>query len=98
MREDYAGLAELTDGKRLKAEHIESGVKEYGRTLVKPPEQAYDYVDVVYVEDSSPPQYSIRFALFTCEEGRSDLELQATLIDDGSGATMKVEIDGILVA
>ena len=98
-RRDYAGVEALSNGVRLKAEHIESGVNDYGRTLTDPPDDAYDNIDVVAVDGRSPAEYSIRFRLFTKEEGQSDLELQATLIDDNEPSeVMRVEVDGILVA
>jgi len=99
VRKDYVGIETLSNGVRLKAEHIEAGVNDYGRTLTDPPECAYDNIDVVAVNGRSPAEYSLRFRLFTKEEGQSDLELQATLIDDNAAAEiMRVEIDGILVA
>jgi hypothetical protein len=53
---------------------------------------------VVPISKTSPPEYSIRFRLYTEEEGRSDLEIQATLIDTEKTSLMKVEFDNVLVA
>ena len=98
VNKDYYGLETLTNGIRLKAEHLETAVAEYGRTLTEPPDSAYNDADIVHVDGSSPSQYSIRFRLFTEEEGQSDLELQATLFDETSYEVMRVEIDNVLVA
>jgi hypothetical protein len=99
VREDYAGLEKLTNGVRLQARYIASGIADYGRTLTCPPDATFDDIDSVLIEGASPPAYSIRFQLFTKEEGKSDLELQATFIDDSpSSGYMRAELDGILVA
>lgn len=96
----YDELERISGGQRLKAEYIQAGVAEYGRTLVIPPESAFENANVVEVEaGGDSPQYSVRFYLHTKEEGPSDLELQATLIDNNPNSNlMTVEIDGILVA
>jgi hypothetical protein len=98
LRQDYVGLEKLTKCARLQARHIASGIVDYGRTLIYPPATAFDDIDVVAIDGKTPPEYSIRFRLFTREEGQSDLELQATFIDeDPSSGYMRVELDGILV-
>ena len=94
----YHDIEALTDGVRLKKNEIEAGVLEYGRRLVAPPDGSYKLIDVVPITKTSPPEYSIRFRLYTEEEGRSDLEIQATLIDAKDTSFMKVEFDNILVA
>lgn len=97
VRKNYAGLEALTMGVRLKASEIESAVAEYGRTIAEAPAEAYSKLDVIPIKASAPPAYSVRFRLFTVEEGASDLELQATLIDE-FGELMRVELDDIRVA
>ena len=99
VAKDYGGLEALSQGVRLTAEQIEAGVTVYGRRLVDPPDAADQDLDVVQIQGKTPPAYSVRFRLSTEEEGRSDLELQATFIDAGpSEDVMVVEIDGVLVA
>lgn len=71
---------------------------EYCRTLVMPPETAYDNIDVIPIRGSEPQAYSVRFRLYTKEEGQSDLEVQLTLMDRGTGEEMGIQLDGILVA
>jgi len=94
----YADLEHLTQGVRLRASEIKEGVRDYGRTLVHPPPDAYSRIDAVLTTGTSPPAYSIRFRLFTLEEGLSDLELQATFIGDPNQEAMRVELDNIIVA
>jgi len=95
---EYLLLEQLSRGTRLTAAEIEAGVSEFGRQLVFPPQDAFSEVDVVPIRNSSPPEYSIRFHLYTAGEGQSDLELQATFIEAPSEEFMRVEIDNILVA
>lgn len=94
---DYETIEKVTHGVRLKASEIEAGVVEYGRTLVFPPPEAFSDIDVIPIYGSTPAAYSIRFRLHTIEEGKSDLELQATFVDIGPGKQMKVELDNIIV-
>lgn len=98
VAKDYAGLEQLTRGERLKASEIESGVRDYGRTIVAPPQEEFSKIDAVPVDGAAPPAYSVRFRLYTLEEGLSDLEVQATFIESSDAEVMKVELDGILVA
>ena len=50
------------------------------------------------IRGTSPQEYSVRFRLYTQEEGRSDLELQATFIENSEDELMAVEVDNIIVA
>ncbi|HSN98079.1 MAG TPA: hypothetical protein VLS89_07260 [Candidatus Nanopelagicales bacterium] len=98
VRKDYSGLERLTHGVRLRASELEKGVDDYGRTLVFPPSDAFSRADVIPIRGASPQAYSVRFRLHTREEGQSDLEMQATFIDDPGAEMMVVEIDNIIVA
>lgn len=97
VRKDYVALEKLSKGVRLKASEIEEGITEYGRTIVVPPAEAFQNIDVIPIRGHVPQEYSIRFDFYTIEEGKSDLQLQATFIDDPTTEQMRVEIDGILV-
>lgn len=98
VRQDYAALERLSSGVRLTAAEIESGIIDYGRSLVMPPPEAFRNADIIPVRGSRPQAYSVRLRLYTQEEGASDLELQATLVEDQGTDLLKVEIDNILVA
>ena len=98
VRGEYTELERITRGVRLRSEEIATAVREYGRTLVSPPPAAFSQANVIAIRDSSPPAYSVRFNLYTHEEGMSDLELQATFSGNPEDEMMKVELDGITVA
>jgi hypothetical protein len=91
---DYDAIAKLTKGVRLQAMHIKDTVEEYEKTLILPPDTAYDNLDIIEIENSVPRKWSIRFDLWTKEEGRSDLSIELTLIDSEEDL-MIVELDNI---
>jgi hypothetical protein len=94
---DFSELEQLTAGRRLSADEIRHAVEEYGRQLVLPPPGSLaDDVDVVTVAGATPVRWSVVCSLWTEEEGRSDLSLELTLIDQGA-ACLVVEIDNIHV-
>jgi hypothetical protein len=93
---DYDNLENLTDGRRLTATEIVEGVREYGRTLVMPPENAFDNLDVIEVEGANPREWSVNLNLWTAEEGQSDLTLELTLRENEK-EIYDVEIDNIHV-
>lgn len=98
VKADYRGVERLSNGIRLSAGEIAGEIEEYGRELIEPPDRAFEEIDVIRIRDTSPAEYSVRFRLFTMEEGESDLEIQLTLIDDSVSQTcMRFEMDGILV-
>jgi len=98
VRHDYGGLERMTGGERLRASEMEAAIRDYGRTLVMPLAEDFLRADVIPVQESSPPAYSVRFRIYTEEEGLSDLELQATLVGDPDAETLSVELDNIIVA
>jgi hypothetical protein len=85
----------LTRGARLPAEQIETAIVQYGRTLVAHPVDAFSFMDVIEIRNSSPASWSITMPLWTKEEGRSDLSLELTLVEEDGG--FKVELDDIHV-
>jgi hypothetical protein len=97
VAKDYAALERLTRGVRLAAALIEQAVNEYGRTLEMPPADVFAQVDVVPIRGGLSG-YSIRYRLYTREEGLSDLDIQATLFGDDGDDILIVELDDILVA
>ncbi|WP_039145639.1 DUF7668 domain-containing protein [Leisingera sp. ANG-DT] len=93
---DFDSIEKLSGGNRLSAADISSAVEEYGRTLISPPEESYSNIDAVQIEDELPSMWSVRFHLWTEEEGQSDLSIVLTLSDIGRDL-MRVDFDGILV-
>lgn len=82
---NYVGLQHLSAGVRLTSEQIESAVRDYGRTIVPLPSEAFALIDYVAVKNARPPAWSAYVPLFTQEEGRSDLSINLTLIESESG-------------
>ena len=96
LRGDYDALETITDGKRLMATEIAEAVREYGKTLVMPPDIAFEHLDIIGVEGASQRKWSVNMSLRTVEEGRSDLTLELILKDNAQDM-YGVEIDGIHV-
>ncbi len=92
---DYSQAATITNGIRLPEDQIRGAIEDYGRTLVMPPDDAFDDMDVVQVTGATPSQWSVRMSLWTEEEGRSDLSIELTLKE--SGGDFVVELDDLHV-
>jgi hypothetical protein len=95
VRGEYTQLATLTNGVRLSEEQMEEAIRQYGCHLVSHPESAYALLDIVEVRGARPRQWSVVIPLWTAEEGRSDLSLELTVIEQPSGA--RIELDDIHV-
>jgi len=70
-------------------------MQNYGRTFVRPPSNFDEYLDLIAIEGSFPPAWSIRAPLWTVEEGRSDLTLELTIANAPEG--MVIELDDLRV-
>lgn len=81
----YEEIARITNGHRLDSESIEGAIRDYGRTVVMPPNTAFEELDVVSVKNAYPPCWSVRMNLWTAEEGRSDLSIELTLTEASVG-------------
>jgi hypothetical protein len=75
----YAELERRTAGVRLSAGEIAAAVAAYGRRVVVPPAGSEPPLDVVPIRATAPPAWSVDVALWTAEEGQSDLTLQLTV-------------------
>lgn len=95
VAKDYAEAVRITRGIRLPEEQIREAIQDYGRTLVMPPDGAFDTLDVVEVTGATPRQWSVRMNLWTEEEGRSDLSIEVTLTEADDGFV--VELDDLHV-
>ena len=94
LQKKYSALEKLTGGVRLSAKEIEDAVKQYPHALQFRPADAP--IDIVEITNSSPRAWSIRADAYTAREGRSDLTLELTVIEDPSGV-MRVELDDLHV-
>jgi hypothetical protein len=92
----YEELEVLSGGNRLKAKDFHEALIDYGATLEMPPDSEYEKIDAIKIENSTPQRWSVRFALWTREEGRSDLSLEMTIIQNGDGS-VSYEIDDLHV-
>ncbi|GAB3550086.1 hypothetical protein GCM10027343_32710 [Noviherbaspirillum agri] len=93
---DYVAIERFTQGVRLPTSELQQAIVDYGRTLIMPPASALDNLDIIEIENSSPRAWSVVADLWTEEEGRSDLSLVCTLIDQ-PGDLLAVEVDDLRV-
>ncbi len=91
----YSELETLTHGVRFNAKEIATAVADYRRKLVLPPENGFGLMNVVEVKNAQPKRWSIAMPLWTQEEGRSDLTVEMTVIEQQNGVA--VELDDIHV-
>ncbi|MDB6035558.1 MAG: hypothetical protein JWM16_5896 [Verrucomicrobiales bacterium] len=91
----YADLVRQMHGIRLTANEIAKAIDDYGRTLVSPPPEGFQRMNIVEIQGSQPKRWSIAMPLWTKEEGLSDLTVEVTIIEhENSFAT---ELDDIHV-
>jgi len=76
---DYDAVVQICAKSRLTSDELREVIREYGRTLVHPPADAYQHLDAVQVNGTALPTWSVRAPLWTKEEGRSDLTLELTI-------------------
>lgn len=93
---DFEGALRSAPRSRVNAEQIRSSVQQYGRTLVPLTAESYELIDYVVVLGSSPLAWSVVVPLFTKEEGRSDLSLELSIVEQAVGGH-HIEIDDIRV-
>lgn len=92
----YSELSELCIGNDIQAEDIERAVSDYPYKPIYPKSEINDLLNIIEVEDSNPREWSVYCDLWTEEEGRSDLNLQISLIES-PGEFYQFQIDGIHV-
>lgn len=77
----YDTLERMTRRKRLTAGMMRDAVERYGRTLVRPPDAAYQDLSGLAGERHGKRVYQVVFPLWTKEEGQSDLELDLVIVE-----------------
>lgn len=98
VAKDYRQLVQLAGSVRFSEKDIgdlEDVITGYGRTLVKPPENAFRDMNVIEVKGATPRRWAVDMPLWTAEEGKSDLEVRLTLIEHQNDFI--VELDDVLV-
>lgn len=93
---DYDEVVRFTNGARLPKEEIEYAISDYGCSLVIPPEEAYDELDIIEVDNPIQREWSVRSPLWTKEEGRSDLSIELSMIEE-TGKGLRVELDNLII-
>ena len=93
----FGAVEQRANGVRLSAAELAAAVNNYGRTLAMPPDAAFADLDAIAVSGKSRPTWSIRVDFWTKEEGRSDLTLECTVIENGND-TLALEIEDLHVA
>ena len=91
----YAGAIQACSSSRLTEADIDGVIRDYGRTFVRLPADYGDCLDAVRVEGRGNPTWSIRAPLWSREEGRSDLTLELTVINEVNG--LSIELDDLKV-
>lgn len=94
--EDYIGLARdglVSNATGLEDESIGTWIERYPGTLVPLPREAWDYSDHMALNVAGG--WWVTIDLWTAEEGRSDLTIEATVWDDGRN--VRVELQNVHV-
>ena len=95
--QDYQQISMLTAGIRLSEEEIGKAVSAYDRTLIAPPERAFDLLNIIEIKTQKfvgVRQWAVVMPLWTKEEGRSDLSMELTVFESDP---VRVELDDIHV-
>ena len=97
-QKDYASLSDLTapGPVHLNADDIQRTIESYPATI-RLPEESELVIDVVELENSFPRQYSVDVAVFTVEEGRSDLTVRMIVTDNPDGGYAVVFYDVLVM-
>ena len=90
-RGQFESLIARVTASRLTADQLKEVIRDYGRTLVLPPEAIEQELDAVQVRGAEPPRWSVMVPLWTREEGRSDLTLELTVTITGSNAEFELD-------
>jgi hypothetical protein len=77
----YSEVEEIINKNRLTRFEIEEAIKIYGKELVLLPESEYEKLNIIQIDNKFEKEFSIRFNLWTIEEGRSDLSIELSVVD-----------------
>ncbi len=87
----------VKDGRngRLTEEEVVRALEEYPGKLTMPPESAFEGFDLLEIENTNPPEWSIDFDLWY-DDSQSDLTLIASVVKKQDGI-IEIAIDDIHV-
>ncbi len=86
---NYAELE--ADGRigRLTQGQLRDAIEEYGRKLVPLPDDRMEMHE--YQSDADPLEFAVDVTLWTAEEGRSDLTLSLTVVENGDNPMLSID-------
>jgi hypothetical protein len=87
----YSCAVHLCSKSRLSEADIEQVIREYGRTLIEAPINAYANLDAVSIDGVVIPTWSVYAPIWTREEGLSDLTIALTIARDGDHWTIELD-------
>jgi hypothetical protein len=91
----YGCALQMCSISRLTEQDLRGVIRDYGFSFAQPSEDTDQYLDIVAVDGSAIPTWSVRASLWTLEEGRSDLTLELTVSDGPAGVA--IELDDLRV-
>lgn len=92
---EYEEVVAACSVTRLSADDLREVISEYGKTFIVPPTGRYEGFDAFCLRSFDSPTWSVRAPLWSEEEGRSDLELQLTIHQEGE--RLAIELDDLHV-
>lgn len=93
----YAELASLTRNHCPK-EDIQFAMEAYDATACEPPEAFASSIDIIEIEGTTPPAWSVILPIWTFEEGESYLSVNITCIDrETADGSFEFDLNGIFV-
>lgn len=87
----YDELERRCGGERLSASDLRSVIAQYGRTLVPPPSDFGELMDITRVAGDGAPCWMVAVPVWTQEEGRSDLTLEFSLTLEGERTLLTID-------
>lgn len=89
VNRNYDGIKPEEYCNGITGEDIQRSIKEYGRTLVDLPNQAFELADW-YESSDAPNTWILEIPLWTKEEGRSDLTLTVIVTFDNDRVIIRI--------
>lgn len=93
---NYAEVENYTNNIRMTADEVQECIEDYGCKIVFPPDSAFEDLDIIEVNASTQKEWSVRFTLWTEEEGKSDLSLDM-FMNVGKDENLRLELYNIVV-
>jgi hypothetical protein len=91
VHEKYQDIENITGGNRLSSSDIKHAIQEYGHNVIAPPLSAFDSMDCVSIQGTPFSSWSVRMNLWTSDEGKSDLSIDATISEQDDGISLILE-------